>query len=264
MFYAHRSDKYNFIMCTNGRCGSTALKRWYLELHDMPMPIESDYVSVHQALMYNDPRFFVDPEKFNEMPHYKFLTVRNPWERLVSFYKIFVVINQHNYEGLGRATSFQQLVELLVERGPRDPHTSLQSDGLGGLDFNRTVYVEDFAEGMAAVSFESGVPVAEGYFSKRFFTSPVSTSSWTARKVSSSPGEVFVDTEVWPKWGDFYTPELFGMVSKIYAKDIKAFGYTLSDNGDVGFPARVATKFEKKKGSKGKQRRLRGKYRKGV
>jgi len=266
MFYAHRSDRHNFIMCTNGRCGSTLLKRWYLKLHGLPVPIESDYSSVHQALMYDDPRFFVDREKFNAMPHYKFLTVRNPWERLVSFYKVFVAINQQNHEGLGRAASFQDLVDRLVKHGPSDAHVISQTEQLDGLKFERIVYVEDFEPGMRAVCAESGVPWEEGVFSKRVFPSPTtSNESWGSDKISKTPGGMFVEKEVWPHWRDFYTPKLLASVSEIYAKDIEAFGYKLDGtSGSLELPPRVDTKVKPEAAPDSKKVTRRSKYRRGV
>lgn len=264
MFYAHRSDKHNFIMCTNGRCGSTLLKRWYLKLHGLPMPIESDYSSVHQSLMYDDPRFFVDPDKFNGMPHYKFLTVRNPWERLVSFYKVFVAINQQNHEGLGRAASFQDLVDQLVKRGPSDAHAISQTGQLDGLKFDRIVYVEDFDPGMRAVCAESGVPWEEGVFSNRVFASPTtSDEKWGANKISKTPGGTFVEKNVWPQWRDFYTSKLLASVSKIYAKDIETFGYKLDGpSGSLEFPTRASTKAKPVDTANKKMGTRRSRYRK--
>lgn len=242
MFYAHRSDKHNFIMCTNGRCGSTLLKRWYLQLHEMPMPIEGDYASVHQALLYDDPRFRVDLGGFNAMKHFKFLVVRNPWERLVSYYKVWVVLQQKNSDGLGSGVTFKGVVEHLAREGAKDAHSSPQTNGLEGLEFDRIVYLENIESDMRSLCNATRVPFLEDFFSTKIFEAPT-TDVQLGRKVFKMPGSYFIDNNAWPRWRDFYTPPLVEAVAKFYAEDIRRFGYDWKGgNHPVSFPIQPEVK----------------------
>lgn len=231
MFYAHRSDKYKFIMCTNGRCGSTIVKRWYLKHHGMPTPAIPS--QIHNLLQYDDPSLFVSRDEFNEHRYHKFIVVRNPWERLVSFYKTKVVINQSNYEGLGRSSTFRDLVDLVAERGPRDSHTVLQTSQLDGLRFDRVVHLENISTDMREVSRLCRIPWDASDFSDRLYASPVNDSTRKSnRSVEKFAGERLLLDENWPKWREFYTQSSADKISEVYAEDIKRFGYRWKRVGD--------------------------------
>jgi hypothetical protein len=219
MFYAQKSDKYKFIMCTNSRAGSTMMKRWLIDLHGLDMPDDHDFISPHNIGV----QFEVDRESFDKTPYFKFLVVRNPWERLVSFYKAWVVVNQSHYEtGLTRSSSFLDVISLLEERPPRDPRSVVQAHGLEGIRFDKVVYLETIEKDIKEVLERCGVP--DNFpFSKKVFVAPTTESK--AEKPYDTPGDVFVETGEWPKWQDFYNPEIVKRVSKIYADDLKAFGY---------------------------------------
>jgi len=249
MFYAHRSDRFKFIMCTNGRCGSTLLKRWYLSIHGMDQPIPGDHPSVHRALPYNDEKLYVEKERFNEYPHFKFLVVRNPWERLVSFYKVWVVANQQNHEGLGRDCTFEQLVDQLLENGPSDSHTWHQAYGLNGLKFDKLVYLEHLARDMRSVCNSCGIDFDEQFFAQRVFEAPV-VGGGKIKSPHKVPGHKFYEVDEWPSWQNFYTQELADKVSKIYKLDCTYFGYRWDSISD---PVVISTMQSESKPSKDKR-----------
>jgi len=224
MFYAHRSDRFKFIMCTNGRCGSTLLKRWYLAIHDKDLPVLGDHNSVHSALPYEDKSLHVARDGFNDHPYFKFVVVRNPWERLVSFYKVWVVGNQSNHEGLGRACSFTALIEQIEKEGPKDASVFPQFEGLEGLRFNKMVYLEDVQSGMKEVCQACNIKFDPSQFSERVFPAPVLEGK-PIKNIHAATGHKIVESGHWPEWQKFYTNDLRDRVSKIYAKDIAAMGY---------------------------------------
>ena len=226
MFYAHRSDRYKFIMCTNGRCGSTTIKRWFLKIHGRPLPSPGDFRSVHNALQYNDPALHISRDEFYSHPYFKFILVRNPWARLVSFYKTLVVVNQTNSEGMGRANSFEQLVNQISKDGPKDAHTIPQSEGIQGLEFDRVISLESIGVDMSEICGYCGIDEFE---EEKLFSSPL--TDHTGDSYSKWAGERFVEDGVWPHWREFYTQEILDKVSTIYASDLIAFDYQWSDVG---------------------------------
>lgn len=247
MFYAHRSDRFKFIMCTNGRCGSTLLKRWYLGIHGRELPISGDHTSVHNALPYEDEDLHVARGGFNRNPYFKFIVVRNPWERLVSFYKVWVVSNQTNHEGLGRDCSFEKMVDQLEkDDGPKDAHSIQQSRDLDGLKFDKIVYLEDVKSGMKDVCGACNISFQESQFSERIFEAPLIDGD-PIKDIHKATGHEIVEREHWPEWRQFYTEELRDRVSKIYAKDIETFGYEWSRlDGEVKYPRSETSESAKK------------------
>lgn len=224
MFYAHRSDRYKFIMCTNGRCGSTLIKKWYLQIHGRPLPVAGDLMSIHGALLYDAPDLHVAKAGFNENPYFKFLVARNPWERLVSFYKVWVVLNQQNHESLGRGATFSQLINQIEKTGGSDAHVVSQVSGLEGLSFDRIVHLENVADGMRGVCSACNVKFDPKHFSEMVFQAPVNEGKGI-ESIPTTPGSKFVELDQWPEWRRFYTQKMADTVSRVYAKDIKAFGY---------------------------------------
>lgn len=250
MFYAHRSDRFKFIMCTNGRCGSTLLKRWYLGIHGRDLPIPGDHTSVHNALPYEDEDLHVARDGFNDHPYFKFIVVRNPWERLVSFFKVWVVSNQSNHESLGRDCSFEKMIDQLEKEGPKDAHTTQQLYGLDGLKFDKVVYLDDVKSGMKDVCGACNVSFDESQFSERIFESPLINGRST-KDIHKATGHEIIERDYWPEWRRFYTERLRDRVSKIYAKDIETFGYQWSSlDGEVEHPrpepASIASESAKK------------------
>ncbi len=236
MFYAHRSDRFKFIMCTNGRCGSTLTKRWYLSIHGRDLPIPGDHSSVHNALPYEDEDLHVARAGFDGHPYFKFIVVRNPWERLVSFYKVWVVSNQINHEGLGRDCSFEKLIDQLEKDGPKDANTVQQFQDLDGLKFDKIVYLEDVNSGMKEVCQACNIGFDEPQFSERIFESPLIEGD-PIKDIHKATGHEIVERDHWPEWRRFYTKSLRDRISKIYARDIEAFGYQWpSLDGDVEYP----------------------------
>lgn len=236
MFYAHRSDRFKFIMCTNGRCGSTLTKRWYLSIHGRDLPIPGDHSSVHNALPYEDEDLHVARAGFDGHPYFKFIVVRNPWERLVSFYKVWVVSNQINHESLGRDCSFEKLIDQLEKDGPKDANTVQQFQDLDGLKFDKIVYLEDVDSGMKEVCQACNIGFDEPQFSERIFESPLIEGD-PIKDIHKATGHEIVERDHWPEWRRFYTKSLRDRISKIYARDIEAFGYQWpSLDGDVEYP----------------------------
>jgi hypothetical protein len=224
MFYAHRSDRFKFIMCTNGRCGSTWLKQWFLKIHGKALPAPGDFGGIHSSLPYEAEDLHVERSKFNGHPYFKFILVRNPWERLVSFYKTWVVANQINHEKLGRDSSFEMLVSQLENKGFSDAHVFPQFEGLEGLSFDKVVYLESLESDMQEVCRACNIDLDQLDFSDRLFSSLL-VEGKPIKEVYRATGHEIVESEHWPDWKNFYNEDLRSRVAKLYEMDIKSFGY---------------------------------------
>lgn len=229
MFYPTRSDKHKFIMCTNGKCASTTMKHWYCAIHNMPAKC---IWTCHNNLQYNDARFKVDAAEFNAHPYYKFIVVRNPWYRLVSFFSYWV-LSQVYTEGMTLANTFEDLVHALHRNGgPRDTHTQLQTKGFRDPEhcFDAIVHVETLATDMEQVCRDCDIPYDPALFEKKLTiskTSKQSDADFVAQHGPAwkLPAKNFIKDGI-PHWKLFYNQELLDLVSSMYQQDIQVLGYS--------------------------------------
>jgi hypothetical protein len=180
--------------------------------------------SVHGSLPYDAEDLHVERGGFNNHPYFKFVVVRNPWERLVSFYKVWVVANQHNHEGLGRDCSFEMLVSHIENNGFSDAHVYPQFEGLEGLIFDKVVHLESLNSGMQEVCRSCNIDFDPSHFSEIVFSAP-SIEGKPIKDVHCATGHEIVESDHWPAWKSFYNEDLRARVAKLYARDIEAFGY---------------------------------------
>ena len=86
------SHKYKFICFWNAKCGCGTVKSWFLNLHGIH---EWEY-SPHSEINKHTPT--VSKSELFQYPlneYYKFIIVRNPWNRLVSYYKNKKILMRH-------------------------------------------------------------------------------------------------------------------------------------------------------------------------
>jgi len=142
----------------------------------------------HSSL--KDYQQVLDEKVFKRL--YKFACVRNPWDRLISFY-----FSPHRG---GQSWSREQFIEMLKVVPPAaDMLTTMEQPTQLGLDF--VMKYENLAGDFAHVCKQIGLPPIE---------LPHRNKSKNKRK----------------PYLDYYDQELFELVEERYAVDIKLFNYT--------------------------------------
>jgi len=229
LFPLINQDK-KFIAFWNAKAGCTALKRWYLET----IGINTNTVNPHVYL--GQRQIKPTPEQINEYwgDYYKFIVCRNPWKRIVSYYKNKKVavwwknstwpidIRQQNMNS--ENFTFRDLVNFVCDTPDQylEQHIQSQTSELGDLKFDKIVRLEDYANGMNHVCDHLGIDV-------RDFRNPNKTLE-TANKVNVSdlsPKEF--NTDNMPSYECFYDDELKEMVGQYFKKDIEYFSYKFED-----------------------------------
>jgi hypothetical protein len=140
--------------------------------------------------------------------YFKFCFVRNPWDRLVSCYKHWIVDSNNDnfgmYNSLKKGMSFEEFV-LEISKIPdkisdghfRSQHTFITNKN-GKLLVDFFGKVEEFDKDFAFICKKTGIPYVEIPHSNRRDRRP---------------------------YRDFYNERTRGIVEKRYGKDIKLFGY---------------------------------------
>jgi hypothetical protein len=237
MFYPLVNREKKFIVFWNAKAGCTAVKRWYLNT------IGLDYKNLnpHKHLISHptyggDPRFYANRQQlFGEFRnYYKFIVCRNPWARIVSYYKnkkiqvgwknktwpIDIRIRDLNSENF----TFEELVKF-VDKTP-DPyleqHLKSQTSDLGGIEFHKIVKLENFSEDMGSIC--DLLKINQRNFentNKNLLT----TGGITCYNMK--PNE-FSD-KFMPSYKNFYNDELKEIVNNKFKYDVEFFNYKFED-----------------------------------
>lgn len=136
---------------------------------------------------------------------YKFSVVRNPWEKVHSWYKFRVKLNQSKMSA--RPISFKDWVACTYGE-PKDPYYYYRpkpfmpqvdwlKDDQGVIDMDRIVRFENLQEGFTEVARELGIPSELPHINKTKKTN----------------------------YRDFYDDETRRIVGEWHAEDIEYFGY---------------------------------------
>ena len=154
-----------------------------------------NYFRIHAPLRRAER--VLPPEVFASL--HKFAFVRNPWDRLVSWY-VYILRepDHHRHARVKQAGSFDAFVRSELARPRRSQWWMLERcDGELGVDF--VGRFERLEQDMATICARIGVPYQ-----------PLPRANVSARE---------------PYQG-YYTPELAALVRKQWAREIEAFGYT--------------------------------------
>jgi hypothetical protein len=153
------------------------------------------YFRIHAPLRRAEK--FLPQEVFGSL--FKFAFVRNPWDRLVSWYAYVLQDTAHRRHALARrAGSFAKFVQTELARPRRSQWWMLERrDGTLGADFIGRF--ERLEEDMASICGRVGIPYQ-----------PLPRANVSEREPYQS----------------YYTPELAGLVRRHWAREIEAFGYT--------------------------------------
>ena len=189
MFNPLVSKKYKFICFWNAKCACGTIKTWFLNLHDV---FEWEY-SPHSEVSKHTPS--ITKNQLSDYDdYYKFIVVRNPWKRLVSYYKNKKIIMRHkniNFD-IDRSRpinsgdmSFKELVNFISLSDShiytREDHIANQYYGLENIKFDKVVKLENIHNDMNVVKNELNLPLNFNF--KTTFHQPPSPVSDTKQYV---------------------------------------------------------------------------------
>lgn len=234
MFNPLVSKKYKFICFWNAKCACGTIKTWFLNLHDV---FEWEY-SPHSEVSKHTPN--ITKNQLSDYDdYYKFIVVRNPWKRLVSYYKNKKIIMRHkniNFD-IDRSRpinsgdmSFKELVNFISLSDShiytREDHIANQYYGLENIKFDKVVKLENIHNDMNVVKNELNLPLNFNF--KTTFHQPPSPVSDTKQYVYDIRPLDF-NKEDLPSYEYFYNDELKSIVKQSYIDDVSNFNYKFED-----------------------------------
>jgi|TARA_R110000824_G_scaffold81370_1_gene204553 hypothetical protein len=230
MFLPLINKDKNFIVFWNAKAGCSAVKRWYLGTVD----IDPNSVSPHKFLASRQSMLTAPEIKTSYSDYYKFIVCRNPWRRIVSYYKnkkvavwwknktwpIDVRINNTNSEDF----SFRDLVTFVCKTPDHflEQHIQSQTSGLDNVKFDKIVKLEDYSRQMNLVCDELGID-------HRDFSNPNKTLETDNKSLVCDVRPKEFNGNNMPSYECFYDEELRQMVAEKFKNDIKYFNYKFED-----------------------------------
>lgn len=227
------NDDKKFVVFWNAKAGCSAVKRWYLN----SMGIDTKDVNVHKFL--NTPQFAMNKNnylveyKIKKENYYTFIVCRNPWKRIVSYYKNKKVMMGHknktwpidtrirdfNSENL----SFRELVYHVYKTPDHflEEHLQSQMYGLGDVKFDKVVRLENFNKDMTEVCDFLKI---ENRDFRNTNKSPI--TEFDKLVCDLKPNEFKNNL---PPYQMFYDDKLKKIVEKKFKRDIEFFNYRFED-----------------------------------
>lgn len=207
-----------FIAFFSPKCGSTTVKDWFIASLGLDEPIE------HAALT----RYMIPACDVEKFPGYrKIFFIRNPFQRLVSFYCAFVVrdtrlwcfaddAGQKRLEGKTFAGLVRTLAELARQGRSFQHHLQPQLKGVEGIEFDDVVPIESFDSEIGALNRELGIDYAPRRLNATGYGRGEAGYVYDLR-----PEEI--ERLGAPSSELFYNEELVDIVSRLFRDDIKYY-----------------------------------------
>lgn len=229
------NDHYRFIYCPIAKVACTSFKLWMLEVAgDTPPAPFNEQVEVqryslrrlgHRAAC----RLLADDEYF------RFAFVRNPWSRVVSAYlnkfqsvnvvsqPVLQKLRPKAGEDLGADVSFREFVEYLGASNPIhfDEHWRPQHLFVKDVSLDFLGRFEHLARDFAWVQERLGIATPLPHNNVTSYAPPAVDQEGIADRTAKQMKKL----GAFPDYRRFYTPRLRDLVARIYAGDIKQFGY---------------------------------------
>lgn len=214
--YFQRHPRVPLILAVSPLCASNTVRRW---LAESECPSEPDYKA--------GARFLVRREDVaSHADHRKILIVRDPVQRLVSFYGHWVVRNEEAWCFADDARSvslvgrtFRQLVEALealhAQGLERQHHLVPQGRGMDGIEFDRVIRTEALDELFAEIDREHGVALPP----QRAHALPYRAAG--AFAADRTPA--WLREHGLPEWRHFYDDALLGRARALYREDVALY-----------------------------------------
>jgi len=228
------NHELKFICFYNAKCGSTTIKRWFLNTVGVDTANVGD-PDIHKIVGYTKgDKYYIAREEMNECgDYYKFILVRNPWRRLVSGYVDKTIhmkgkyINFVNTETEARIDnlSFRNFILAINETPERllETHVRHQMSGMQDIAFDYVVKLESLEVGMRYICSQLGIR----YKSLGNFHAMCYRRFYIKKVCDLLPGRF--DERSLPPYGAFYDAPLRRIVEIKFRRDIKRFSYGFGD-----------------------------------
>ena len=230
MFNPLINHEYKFICFWNAKSACGTVKTWFLNLKGV---FEWDYSPHSEVSKYTDK---ITKNQLVEYPYndyYKFTVVRNPWKRLVSYYKNKKIVMRHkniNFHidkarpGYSGDITFEELVKFIYDTPDfrREDHVISQYYGLENVKFDKIVKVENFHDDMEQVKKDLNISLNFDF--KNQYHQPPSPLSNSKDYVFNKKPLDFNNNDL-PSYEYFYNDELKDLVYKSYKNDVEMFNY---------------------------------------
>ncbi len=154
------SHKYKFMMGWSAKCGCSSIKKWYLDIHGIP--IGKLGVEIYKAIGYGNTIYTkIDwnrPEKYAE--YRKYALVRSPYSRAVSGF-LNKYVARSDIPNKGWSTFSEFLIALQKDRKFKrvDKHhftPQFSEDYVAfsrsGMNFDKLIRLENLNEELAEIS----------------------------------------------------------------------------------------------------------------
>ena len=229
------NSHYRFIYCPIAKVACTSLKLWLLDVAgDEPEKPFNEHVEVQRHSLRQVGNTAA-VRLLGDSGYFKFAFVRNPWSRVVSAYlNKFLSLNctsqpviqtlrrRGRVPKLEAEVTFREFIEFIARGNPRDydEHWRPQYLFVNGNHFDLIGRFEHLAEDFALVQDRLGIetPLPRNNVTQY---APQADNKIVADFTPSQLRE----RGAFPDYRRFYTPQLYDLVAKIYAVDIKQFGY---------------------------------------
>ncbi len=254
--------KYNFIYCPIGKVASSSLKRVMVQLSDLDnkeeiltLPKGFIHAYVDRTLSLSSNYSYQEAmEIINDDRYFKFVIVRNPWERLASAY-LNRFVSQRNLKqalfappkyiknviddvyirkGLKpnyqKSISFREFIDYicLTKDEKLDGHWCPQYLYLGNTKFNFIGKLENIDRDFKYIQKQLGIEIDLPWKNK---TNRIDSNNNDEGKQIGD--RYYCDLypldltklEQYPLSREMYTPDLIELVDRRYKKDIEMFDY---------------------------------------